>query len=184
MQTQIYLIAPADAQTAAFSTQLAAVLDRHEVSALLLPRGTRAENAYKDFAKAIIPLAQAKGCAVLVEGAPGLVRMLGADGLHVSDGPEATQDAVKALHPGLIVGVGNVQSRDDAMTLGELEVDYVLFGALTTPPTAADRDMAAWWAETMEIPAVLADPAAGLETFDAAGCEFIGLAVPAVETAQ
>jgi len=184
MQTQIYLIAPADAQIAAFSAQLAASFDRHEISALLLPRGTRAENAYKEFAKAIIPLAQAQGCAVLLEGAPGLVRMLGADGLHVADGPEATRDAVKALHPGLIVGVGNVQSRDEAMTLGELEVDYVLFGTLSAAPTAADRDMAAWWAETMEIPAVLADPMADFTAFDAAGCEFIGLAPPVLETAR
>jgi thiamine-phosphate pyrophosphorylase len=185
MHTQIFLIAPVDAEPATFAAQLRSLFDQHEVSALLLTRGKRSENAYKDFAKAIIPVGQAAGCAVLLEGAPGLVKMLGADGLHVTGADvEATREAVEALRPKLIVGVGDVTSRDDAMGLGELEVDYVLFGAMTGETTAVDRDMARWWAETMEIPAVLADPQASLAAFDAEGCEFIGLPMPALETAQ
>ena len=184
MQTQIFLIAPTDAEAAAFSGQLSAVLSAQPVSALLLPRGSRAENAYKDFCKAIIPIAQARQCAVLLEGSPGLVRMLGADGLHVATGLADAQDAIAALRPELIVGVGPVESRDDAMSIGELEPDYLLFGAFAGPVPAAQRDMAAWWAQTMEIPAVLADPAASLADHDAAGCEFIGLAMPALELAR
>ena len=176
MQTQIFLIAPADAQPAALAAQLGSLLDQHEASALLLPRGTWAENAYKDFVRQVLPVAQAAGCAVLVEGAPGLVRMLGADGLHIPDADvEATQEAVAALRPGLIVGVGGIASRDDAMTLGELDVDYVLFGAAAGPARPSDRELARWWAETMEIPSVLSDPEAGPANFDAGDCEFIGL---------
>ena len=97
MQTQIFLIAPADAETATFAAQLKTVLETHEVSALLLPRGSRAENAYKDFAKKIIPIGQAGGAAVLLEGAPGLVKMLNADGLHVTGADaERTREAVEA----------------------------------------------------------------------------------------
>lgn len=184
MQTQIYLIAPADAEAASFVPQLEALLAQNDVSALLLTRGNRAENAYKDFARAVIPVAQAGGCAVLLEGAPGLVKMLGADGLHVSTGPDDAREAVEALRPKLIVGVGNVGSRDDAMTLGELEVDYVLFGAPDEPLQAAQRDMAVWWAETMEIPGVLVDPDASMDNFDAAGCEFIGLPMPVLENVR
>lgn len=185
MQTQIFLIAPADAEPATFAPALKSLLDQHEVSALLLPRGKRAENAYKDFARAIIPVGQAAGCAVLLEGAPGLVKMLGADGLHVTGADvEATREAVEALRPKLIVGVGDVTSRDDAMGLGELEVDYVLFGAITGETSPNDRDMARWWAETMEIPAVLSDPKASLTAYQAEGCEFIGLPMPALETAR
>jgi thiamine-phosphate pyrophosphorylase len=185
MQTQIFLIAPADADTAAFAAELKTLLDAHEVSALLLRRGNRAENAYKDFAKKIIPIGQAGGAAVLLEGAPGLVKMLSADGLHISGADiEATREAVETLRPNMIVGVGDVGSRDDAMALGELEVDYILFGPLSGSTTPAERDMARWWAETMEIPSVLSDPQASFETFDAAGCEFIGIAMPALETAR
>lgn len=176
MQTQIFLIAPADAETAAFAAELKTLLETHEVSALLLPRGNRAENAYKDFAKAIVPIGQAGGAAVLLEGAPGLVKMLGADGLHVSGADiEATREAVEALRPKMIVGVGDVSSRDDAMALGELEVDYILFGPLSGSISAPEREMAQWWAETMEIPSVLSDPEAGPANYDAGDCEFIGL---------
>lgn len=184
MQTQIFLIAPADADAKIFADQLTALLATREVSALLLQRGNRAENAYKDFCKAIIPIAQAKECAVLLEGSPGLVRMLGADGLHVTTGTDDTRDAIGALRPGMIVGSGPVDTRDDAMSIGELEPDYLLFGATSGATTDAQRDMAGWWAETMEIPAVFADPQASFDDFDAAGCEFIGLAMPALETAR
>lgn len=183
MQTQIFLIAPADTETGPLIARLKTLLEQHEVSALLLPRGARAENAYKDFAKKIIPIAQAGNCAVLLEGGPGLVKMLGADGLHISGADlEATREAVEALRPKMIVGVGDVTSRDEAMSLGELEVDYILFGPLSGAITPAERDMARWWAETMEIPSVLCDPQASFDAYDAEGCEFIGLAMPALET--
>ncbi len=185
MQTQIFLTAPADAETGPFADQLKTLLETHEVSALLLPRGSRAENAYKEFAKKIIPIAQAGGAAVLLEGSPGLVKMLNADGLHIAGADiEATREAVAALRPRMIVGVGDVSTRDDAMALGELEVDYILFGPLSGSTKPAEREMARWWAETMEIPSVLSDPEAGFDSFDAAGCEFIGLAMPALETAK
>lgn len=185
MQTQIFLIAPADADTAAFAGQLETLLAAHEVSALLLPRGSRAENAYKDFCKAIVPIGKARGAAVLLEGAPGLVKMLNADGLHVTGADlEATREAVEALRPRMIVGVGDVLSRDEAMALGELEVDYILFGPLSGSTSPVARNFARWWAETMEIPSVLSDPEASFDSFDAAGCEFIGLAMPALETVR
>ena len=110
--------------------------------------------------------------------------MLGADGIHISGADvAATREAVQSLRPKLIVGVGDVTSRDEAMSLGELEVDYILFGPLSGATTPATREMARWWAETMEIPSVLSDPQASFDAFDAEGCEFIGLATPALETA-
>lgn len=185
MQTQIYLIAPADADPQGFAIALQAALEQTEAAALLLPRGARAENAYKQYCKAIVPIAQAADCAVLVQGEPGLVRLLGADGLHVTGGVEAAESAIAALRPaGLIVGVGEIGSRDDAMTLGELEPDYLFFGTLEGRASAAQREMAAWWAETMEIPAVLGDPDAAGDEIDAAGCEFVGLRVLVPETAR
>lgn len=185
MQTQIYLIAPADIEPQSFAASLTAALERTRASALLLQRGTRAENAYKQFCKAIIPIAQGADCAVLVEGEPGLVRLLGADGLHVTGGVDAARQAVASLRPaGLIIGVGTIGSRDEAMTLGELEPDYLFFGTLEGRASAAQRDMAQWWAETMEIPAVLGDPDATDDEADGTGCEFIGLRVPVLETAR
>jgi thiamine-phosphate pyrophosphorylase len=182
MDPQLFLIAPADAEPATFPAALQQVLTRSKASALLLPRGTRSENAYKDFVKAAAPVAQAAGCAVLIEGEPGLVKTLGADGLYVAGDLDAAREAIAALKPALIVGAGDIHSRDDAMTMGELGVDYILFGPLSGAITEAEREMARWWAETMEIPSVLSDPQADGKTYDAEGCEFIGLNVARLET--
>lgn len=184
MNTQIYLIAPPDAEPEGLSEALERALRTPGVAALLLPRGTRGDNAYKDFVKAVAPAAQAAGAAVLIEGEPGLVRTLDVDGLHVTGDIAAVREAVSALKPRHIVGVGDVHSRHDAMEKGELEIDYILFGPLSGHIRAADRELARWWAETMEIPGVLSDPAASVASFDAEGCEFVGLGIGAVGGGQ
>jgi thiamine-phosphate pyrophosphorylase len=181
MSAEIFLIAPTDLAADQLIAALTTTLERDEVSALLLPRGSLGENAYKDLAKRIVPLAQSKGAAVLVEGEPGIVRLLGADGLHVPGGIKAVKEAIAALKPNLIVGAGDIHSRDDAMLKGEAGVDYILFGPLSGSISAPEREMAQWWAETMEIPSVLSDPEAGPASYDAGDCEFIGLPLSVAE---
>jgi len=184
MSAELFLIAPPDVPAETLGPALKATFAAHEVAALLLPRGTLAENAYKTLVKSIAPLAQKAGAAVLIEGAPGLVRLLGVDGLHVAGDVEAVREAIDALKPQMIVGVGGVHSRDEAMEKGELQVDYILFGPLSGVITPDEREMARWWAETMEIPSVLSDPAAGYADHEAEGCEFIGLGLKLREPAK
>jgi thiamine-phosphate pyrophosphorylase len=180
MSAEFYLIAPADADAASLSATLAAALATPGVAALLLPRGERSENAYKSFVKAVAPAAQAAGVAVLVEGEPGLVRLLGVDGLHVSGGIGAVREAVAALKPDLIVGVGDVRTRHDAMQKGELDIDYILFGPLSGSIGEQGRELARWWAQTMEVPSVLCDPDTGAPEASE-GCEFVGLSLARLE---
>ena len=178
MSAQLFLIVPPHAAPAATLAALERIAATTEIPALLLRRGDMAENAYKTMVKAIARGAQALGAAVLIEGEPGLVRLLGADGLHVSGGLKAVRDAVAALKPDLIVGAGDIGSRHDAMQKGELDIDYILFGPLSGDISEPERDLARWWAETMQVPSVLSDPDAGLAGYDAGECEFIGLVLP------
>ena len=175
MTAQIFLIADADVDATSCMRMLDEALAATDVAALLLPRGGRSEGSYKALVKAVTPRAQAAGVAVLIEGDPGLVRMLGVDGLHVEGDAEALQRAIKALKPDFIVGAGAVESRDDAMSKGELQPDYIFFGPLSGARADEQREMARWWAEIMEIPSVLSDPEANGETASAEGAEFIGL---------
>jgi thiamine-phosphate pyrophosphorylase len=175
MTAQIFLIADADVDPSSCTRMLDEALAATDVAALLLPRGSRSEGSYKTLVKAVTPRAQAAGVAVLIEGDPGLVRMLGADGLHVEGDAEAVRAATKALKPDFIVGAGNIESRDDAMEKGELQPDYIFFGPLSGARGEDQREMARWWAEIMEIPSVLSDPEANGETASAEGAEFIGL---------
>lgn len=175
MATEIYLIAPPDAETAPFGEVLKAVVSEISVAALLLPRGSRSDAAYRAFVADIGFIAQEAGCAVLIDGEPGLARALGVDGLHVEGPAGSAKAAMAALKPDLIVGGGGISSRDEAMTKGELGLDYIMFGPLSGAIAADIRELAAWWAEAMEIPSVLSDPEATPETADANGCEFLAL---------
>ena len=175
MTAQIFLIAPARADATDCLTKLDEALAAAPVAVLLLPRGSRSEGSYKTLVKGVVARAQAAGVAVLIEGEPGLVRTLGADGLHVEGGVGDVKAATAALKPDYIVGAGAVASRHDAMSKGELGPDYLFFGPLSGPRDPEQREIARWWAEIMEVPSVLSDPTATAETATAEGGEFIGL---------
>ena len=61
------------------------------------------------------------------------------------------------------------------MSKGELGPDYIFFGPLSGARDPEQREMARWWAESMEIPGVLSDPRATVETATSEGGEFIAL---------
>ncbi|MCZ4273708.1 thiamine phosphate synthase [Maritalea porphyrae] len=160
MRAQIYLITPPDAEPA-FASTLQATLKGTEVAAVLIQRGEREDDAYLEVAKALTPIAQNAGAAALLDNMPEAVNKLGADGVHMTGAAKDILNAVKSLKPASIVGAGGIHSKHDAMTKGELNVDYVFFGHLA-PSKAADEftpeELADWWAETMEIPAVGFNP--------------------------
>jgi len=173
MARDLYLVAPAAAESGDFLPRLDAVLHAATAAALMLPQGTRDIAAYAAFAAAVRPLAQSRNCALLLQDQVDLVGKLDADGVHMTGDIKAFREAVERLKPDAIVGAGNLQSRHDAMQKAEAGADYVFFGTPGTGSTAADIALAAWWAETFEIPAVLFEPdAAALEM---APVEFVAL---------
>jgi thiamine-phosphate pyrophosphorylase len=172
---QLYLITPPDAEPERFPATLMAVLNAAEFSALLVARGAMDDAAYAKLAAAAINVGQGAGCAVLIEDDIALAKRLGADGIHVTGGPVALKAAVAALKPAMIVGAGNLHSRHDAMTAGEMDIDYVFFGSTDGQADATAGDLAEWWAQTFEVPAVLSQPDATAETVDARGAEFLAL---------
>ena len=176
MAPQLYLITPADPDLALFPRQLMGVLTGPDIAALLVRRGGLDDAAYADLAERLVQIGQAAGAAVLVEDDVALARAVGADGVHVTTGgAKAIREAVSALKPDGIVGAGNVRSRHDAMSFGELEVDYVMFGPLGGPADPQAAELAQWWAETFEVPAVHSNPAATADAANTTGAEFLAL---------
>lgn len=176
MAPLVYLITPSDPDPAQFPRVLMAVLNGPEVSALLVRRGAQDDTAYAALSERLIQIGQAAGAAVLLEDDVDLARRLKADGVHITQGgTKAIREAVAALKPDGIVGVGNVRSRHDAMSFGELDVDYLMFGQLDGTPDAQASELALWWTDTFEVPAVevLASPDASAVAETTA--EFIAL---------
>ncbi|WP_108397922.1 thiamine phosphate synthase [Devosia submarina] len=175
MAPQLYLVTPADPDPAKFATVLMNVLNSAEVAALLVRRGQADDAAYSQLASQVINIGQGAGCAVLLENDAALAKKLGADGVHITDGPEAVARAIAALKPKMIVGANAGTTRHDAMTLGEMDVDYLMFGPTEGASDPKGAELAQWWAATFEIPAVLSDPGASAENADSLGAEFLGL---------
>ena len=174
MAPQLYLITPPQADPDTFPATLMAVLSAAPFSALLVRRGTADPAAYARLAAAVVNVGQGAGCAVLVEDDATLARRIGADGVHITTGLDALKHASATLKPDLIVGAGGIASRDDAMSAGELNADYLFFGPLEGATDPAAAELAEWWAETFEIPAVLSDPSATIGV-EARGVEFLAL---------
>jgi thiamine-phosphate pyrophosphorylase len=176
MATQLYLITPADPDPAQFPRQLMSVLSGPEIAALLVRRGALDDAAYASLAERAIQIGQAAGAAVLLEDDVELVQRLGADGVHVTTGgAKAIRAAAAAIKPAGIVGAGNIHNRHDAMSFGELDVDYVFFGPLGGTPDPQAAELALWWAEMFEVPAVHSNPAADPAKVGDDGIEFLAV---------
>ncbi|WP_421950993.1 thiamine phosphate synthase [Pelagibacterium sp.] len=143
----IFLIAEPDIAV----ERLQATLARLPAAALLLKAGDEDDFAYSDRAKTLAKIAQKRNCAVLLDNRPHLVRKAYVDGVHMSGGIKALREAIDELKPDFIVGTGDIGSRHEAMTRGELEIDYLMFG---DRDDVDGREMADWWAETFEVPSV------------------------------
>jgi thiamine-phosphate pyrophosphorylase len=175
MAPQLYLITPANPDPAKFAAVLMSVLNSVEIAALLVRRGDSSEADYAEMAAQMINIGQGAGCAVLLEDSVGLAKKLGADGVHITDGPDAVADAIAALKPKFIVGASPSLTRHDAMTLGEMDLDYLLFGPIDGTSDEKAAELAQWWAATFEIPAVLSDPSASADKLETQGAEFFAL---------
>lgn len=117
-------------------------------------------------AKTLLPLAQDKGVAVLLDDADLAIK-LRADGVHLSDGGRY-RDARRIVGTDGIVGVACPLERHTAMEVGEAGADYVQFTA-TTDLQAEAVELAVWWTEMMTVPSVIA----GQFTADTAA-QFVG----------
>jgi thiamine-phosphate pyrophosphorylase len=174
---RLFLITPPVSDSAAFAPRLTAALASSDVACVLLRTAGRNEGETKKIIRALAPLAQNRGVALLVEGDDQLAIRANADGRHVLGVGETLTTALKALKPDRIVGAGGVLSRDAAMTAGEAGVDYVMFGG----PGGLQRlkdvlERVAWWAEIFNVPCVgYAHELADAGALAKAGADFIAL---------
>jgi thiamine-phosphate pyrophosphorylase len=179
--TRLFLMTPVVADPAAFRPLLEAALQAAAVDCLQLRLAATDDQNARRFVQALAPVAQDKGVAVLIDPPSDLreVARWGADGVHCGD-PRGVPDALQALKPDRIVGVGGLRSKDAAMTSGEGGVDYVMFGEPradgTVPPQEQVIERCQWWAEVFTTPCVgYAADEAMVKPIAATGVEFVAL---------
>ena len=131
---RLYLITPPLAEPQAFAPLLKSALQAGDVACVWLRLQPLAGSDIKKIMTALVPLAQKYDAALLVDD-PSVAGRFDADGVHVAKPGADLEAALAAMKPDKakqkgerIVGVSGLLSRHDAMTAGESNVDYVMFG--------------------------------------------------------
>jgi thiamine-phosphate pyrophosphorylase len=175
---RLCLVTPPGVAPDAFAPILDDALEGGDVASLII---TAAPSSLAALAKALVPVAQARGVAALVHNDTQLAGHARADGVHIDSGFADLASAISSLRPAKIVGAGGIRSRHDAMLAGDHDPDYVFFGRLDgdNGPAIFDKalGLARWWAEIFRIPAVVMGGASlgSVREASNAGVEFVTL---------
>jgi thiamine-phosphate pyrophosphorylase len=174
---RLYLATPAVDDPSPLVASLPGVLAKADIAAVLLRLKPTDPRTMITRVKALAPVVQNSGAALLLDGHVELVARGGADGAHLT-GFEAMADALPTLKPDRIAGVGGLATRHDSMAAGEAGADYVLFGEPDArgqrPSTEAIAERLQWWAELFEPPCVgFAGSREEAREFAAAGADFV-----------
>ncbi len=156
---RLYLITPPHLDPVAFRDTLAAALDAGDVACLQLRLKDVDDDTIRRAIDELMPVAQERDVAFIVNDRPDLAAACGADGVHVGgeDAPYATARATVGSNA--IVGVSCYDSRQIAMEAADAGADYVAFGAFfptTTkvPRSQATVEMLEVWSSMTTVPCV------------------------------
>ncbi len=154
---RLYLITP-PVLPADFADQLAAALDAGDVGCLQLRLKDAPPDTVRRAIETLMPIAQARNVAFLLNDDAPLAAEMGCDGAHLGqeDGDHA---GARMLLAGKILGITCHASRHLAMLAGEHGADYVAFGAFYPTGTKTVQHQAApdileWWSGMFELPSV------------------------------
>lgn len=159
MTCRLYLVTPPKIELPLFAEELERALDAGDVASLQLRLKDVSDDEIRRAAETLMPIAQSRGVAFLINDRPDLAAELGADGVHIGQEDATYAQARAILGPSKIVGVTCHNSRHLAMEAAEAGADYVAFGAFyptktKQPKTAADAELLRWWSELMVVPCV------------------------------
>lgn len=156
---RLYLITPPRIELAPFADDLARALDGGDVACIQLRLKDCTDDVVKRAAEKLMPIAQRRNAAFIINDRPDLARATGADGAHVGQSDMAYAEARRILGADRIIGVTCHNSRHLAMEAAEAGADYVAFGAFfptltKDAPTLASPELLSWWQETFLTPCV------------------------------
>jgi thiamine-phosphate pyrophosphorylase len=174
---RLYLATPIVDDPAALLENLNSALAAADIAAVLLRLKSTDQRTMITRVKALAPVVQESGAALLLDGNIELVARGGADGAHLT-GLDALQEALPSLKPDRIAGIGGLTTRHDSMAAGEAGADYVMFGEPDAhghrPSLEAIAERLEWWAELFEPPCVgFAGSIEEVHEFVTAGADFV-----------
>ncbi|MBW3097867.1 thiamine phosphate synthase [Pseudohoeflea coraliihabitans] len=187
---RLVLVAPETLEPQELASQLQDALSGGDVASVIVPQRAIEEGLFQDLCAAAVPVIQAAGAAALIDGDSRIAGRVRADGLFIAGGFDDLAAAVEKHTPAMIVGGGNARDRHQALSMGDLEPDFLFFGRpdgdIKPEPHRKNVDLAEWWASMVDIPCILmgGNSIEHGEEMAATGAEFIafGKAVFAADT--
>jgi thiamine-phosphate pyrophosphorylase len=157
--TRLYLITPPKIELRAFADELKRALDAGDVATLQLRLKDVSDDEVLRAGEILMPIAQSRDVAFLVNDRPDLAARLGADGVHIGQEDASYAEARAALGANRIVGVTAHNSKHLAIEAAEAGADYVAFGAFYPTQTKevktrCEIELLQWWSEMMVVPCV------------------------------
>ncbi len=156
---RLYLVTPPSLDPAAFKDRLAMALDGGDVASLQLRLKDVADDDICRACEILLPVAQQRGVAFILNDRPDLAAATGCDGVHVGQQDTPYDRARMSVGHERIVGVTCHDSRHLAIEAAEAGADYVAFGAFFPTGTKAAKtqaplDLLRWWADIAIVPCV------------------------------
>jgi thiamine-phosphate pyrophosphorylase len=136
---RLYLITPPKFDPNAFKDDLAAALDGGDVACVQLRLKEASRDEILKAAEDLIPVAQERDVAFLMNDDPELAKESGCDGVHIGQQDASYDEARNLLGDEAIIGVTCHDSRHLAMEAAEKGADYVAFGAFFPTNTKAAK---------------------------------------------
>lgn len=163
--SRLYLITPPQLpDLRAFCDDFTAALDAGDVACIQLRLKAGDGSAIADddvlyAAEAIMPIAQEREVAFIINDRPDLALKTGADGVHVGQSDASCKKARAVLGDDATVGVTCHDSKHFALVAGEDGADYVAFGAFFPTATKetefkAETGLLEWWSYATTLPSV------------------------------
>ncbi|NRB29099.1 MAG: thiamine phosphate synthase [Rhizobiaceae bacterium] len=157
------------------------ILSSGDVASVIFSPNQLEEEAFQEAVEALVTTTQDCGVAAVIADQSRIAGRVGADGLQLGQDPAALEAAIDKFSPRLMVGAANVKTRHNALTLGELHPDYLMFGKpggdIRPEPHPKNLDLGQWWSQMVEIPCIVmggSDPQSALAVAET-GAEFVAL---------
>jgi len=138
---------------------ITSALSAGDVASIIFSQDKLDETEFLTLVRPLVEAAQSCGVAAIVAGDSRVAGRVGADGIQLGQDPDLLRDAVERFTPKQMVGVGNVRTRHNALVLGEIEPDYMMFGKTDgdthDEPHPKNLNLGEWWASMVEIPGIV-----------------------------
>ena len=130
-----------------------------DIASAIFDHGGLEESVFQATIEPLVEIAQANGVAAVVCDHSRVAGRVAADGFQLGQDPDALKAAIEKFHPAMMVGAGNVKTRHNALVLGEMQPDYLMFGKpggdTRTDANPKNLDLGAWWSSMVEIPCIV-----------------------------